>query len=634
MFQNLRTRIRRRVGASFTSGKVTQRDRSRRLAFESLEGRQMLAVVALQDLTVSSNTGEKPQSKIWEHADQWWTATPQSSGTWIHRLDGTSWTPHLQISTNSDTHTDVKADGDLAHILLFDGSSSQLASVEYDSVTNSYVAWSLRPNLVSVGLPGGIETATIDIDSTGRMWVAYDQSNDIEVRYSDGVYSSWSGPINIGTDISGDDISVITAMPNNTVGVLWSNQSSNRFQFRVHQDGAAPTAWSSTEIAAPQSAGSGMADDHVNVAVASDGTLYAAVKTSWGNPKIALLVRRPSGVWDPLYGIDSSGTRPIVLINEAADRLLVAYTSSDSGGDIRYKESSMSSISFGARQTLLSTGSLNNVTSTKQSFTDDVVLMASTGSNARGAIFSFDPIIINERPLANAGVDQTVSFGTAAVLDGTASDDGLPTPPGAITTTWSVVSGPGSVTFGNASAIDTTADFSTAGTYVLQLTADDGQLNDSDQMTVTVADGSVPVTMAFQDSLYPFTGYAGARDTKLRGSAATTNYGSSDDLEIDGSPDEAALLGWDVTAIPTGSIVTGVSLEFNVTNKTSHDYEFHALQRAWDEFSATWQQAASGTPWSAAGANGAGDHGSTVLGQFTASSKGLYTMDLNAAGVG
>ena len=36
--------------------------------------------------------------------------------------------------------------------------------------------------------------------------------------------------------------------------------------------------------------GAGMADDHMNVAVASDGTLYAAVKTSYdtaGYPKMA-----------------------------------------------------------------------------------------------------------------------------------------------------------------------------------------------------------------------------------------------------------------------------------------------------------------------------------------------------------
>ena len=41
-----------------------------------------------------------------------------------------------------------------------------------------------------------------------------------------------------------------------------------------------------------------MADDHIHLAVASNGTLYAAVKTSYdssGYPKIALLVRRRVG---------------------------------------------------------------------------------------------------------------------------------------------------------------------------------------------------------------------------------------------------------------------------------------------------------------------------------------------------
>ena len=57
------------------------------------------------------------------------------------------------------------------------------------------------------------------------------------------------------------------------------------------------------------------------------------------------------------------------------------------------------------------------------------------------------------------------------------TDDGLPNPPAAVTTTWSTISGPGTVTFGNASAVDTTASFSQAGTYVLRLTADDGALS-------------------------------------------------------------------------------------------------------------------------------------------------------------
>jgi hypothetical protein len=52
-----------------------------------------------------------------------------------------------------------------------------------------------------------------------------------------------------------------------------------------------------------------------------------------------------------------------------------------------------------------------------------------------------------------------------------------------------MVSGPGPVTFGNASAVDTTASFSAEGAYVLRLTANDSALSSSDDVTITVNSG-------------------------------------------------------------------------------------------------------------------------------------------------
>jgi hypothetical protein len=72
-------------------------------------------------------------------------------------------------------------------------------------------------------------------------------------------------------------------------------------------------------------------------------------------------------------------------------------------------------------------------------------------------------------------------------LDGTVSDDGLPRPPGALRTLWTVVSGSGTVTFADATAVDTTVIFSAAGTYVLRLTAQDGELSASDEITIVCA---------------------------------------------------------------------------------------------------------------------------------------------------
>jgi hypothetical protein len=48
------------------------------------------------------------------------------------------------------------------------------------------------------------------------------------------------------------------------------------------------------------------------------------------------------------------------------------------------------------------------------------------------------------------------------------------------------LSGPGTVTFANASALSTTATFSIAGTYVLRLTASDTALSSTSDVTIVV----------------------------------------------------------------------------------------------------------------------------------------------------
>jgi hypothetical protein len=91
---------------------------------------------------------------------------------------------------------------------------------------------------------------------------------------------------------------------------------------------------------------------------------------------------------------------------------------------------------------------------------------------------------VNQAPLVSAGPDLTVALPASAALDGNVTDDGLPS--GTLTTTWTKQSGLGTVTFGNANAVDTTASFSAAGTYVLRLTASDGALSAFDETTITV----------------------------------------------------------------------------------------------------------------------------------------------------
>jgi uncharacterized repeat protein (TIGR01451 family) len=92
----------------------------------------------------------------------------------------------------------------------------------------------------------------------------------------------------------------------------------------------------------------------------------------------------------------------------------------------------------------------------------------------------------NTPPRVLAGANQTLAFGQRTVVSASVTDDGLPTDPGRVTTTWSTVTGPGTVTFGDPAALETTVTFSAPGSYTLRITASDGELSSLDDLVVRV----------------------------------------------------------------------------------------------------------------------------------------------------
>ena len=91
------------------------------------------------------------------------------------------------------------------------------------------------------------------------------------------------------------------------------------------------------------------------------------------------------------------------------------------------------------------------------------------------------PPATNAPPTVNAGTDTAITLPTATVsLTGQATDDG---PASSLTYAWS---GPAGVTFSAGTAAATDATFAAAGSYTLTLTVNDGTLNGSDQVVVTV----------------------------------------------------------------------------------------------------------------------------------------------------
>ncbi len=91
----------------------------------------------------------------------------------------------------------------------------------------------------------------------------------------------------------------------------------------------------------------------------------------------------------------------------------------------------------------------------------------------------------NQPPSVDAGPDQTITLPNSANLSGVVVDDGFPLG-SVVAVSWSMVSGPGTVTFADPGTVETIASFSDPGVYVLRLTASDSRLFASDDLTVTV----------------------------------------------------------------------------------------------------------------------------------------------------
>lgn len=142
---------------------------------------------------------------------------------------------------------------------------------------------------------------------------------------------------------------------------------------------------------------------------------------------------------------------------------------------------------------------------------------------------------VNQAPVVGAGTDQTITLPASVTLSGVASDDGLPGPPAALTLTWSQVSGPVPALVSAPAQAATAASFARPGTYVLQLTANDGALSSSATTQVTVLDG--PPTLApLPDRTIP----AGTRYS-VRLSADDPNTGDTLTYSLDSAPAGATL---------------------------------------------------------------------------------------------
>jgi hypothetical protein len=212
---------------------------------------------------------------------------------------------------------------------------------------------------------------------------------------------------------------------------------------------------------------------------------------------------------------------------------------------------------------------------------------------ARFAYPAADPL--NQRPRASAGVDLSVVLvGDTIRLAGSASDDGVPGGP--LEVEWKKLAGPGSVSFADDAALETTARFSASGSYLLGLQVSDGELVHIDQVEVDVevfAGGSVSVS--FQQGT---AGYSGTADTFIAQSAPGTSFGTAGEIGVDSDDPSGSglenhmllrfdgIFGAEAGRVPPGAAISRARIELQTTNSGA-GASVHRMLRPWTE-SDTW----------------------------------------------
>ncbi len=173
------------------------------------------------------------------------------------------------------------------------------------------------------------------------------------------------------------------------------------------------------------------------------------------------------------------------------------------------------------------------------------VVLANAGATATVSVTMLAPPI-NQPPSVNVGADQTLAVGQTLDLQAAVVDDGWPSPPGAVTLQWTSQSGPATPTWplNDANQAHTHVVFPTAGTYVLRLTANDGQVTGFDELSVTVTTPNVPPTVSLSA---PANGAVFAYTVSSIALAASAADSDGNVVRVDFYAD-GALIGSDATA--------------------------------------------------------------------------------------
>lgn len=324
-------------------------------------------------------SGKGAQSKVWWHDNFWWAVMFNSTAQAVHiyQLDAHTQTwidtgvvvdDRFDLVEDIETRADVLSDGNTLYIVshlkkqdgVFNNNQDKWARLYRFNYVDAQDTYELEGSFPVANYLS--EAMVLDMDSTGRLWVAFvardsrggapTNAPTVRISYSDTNGENWVTDSIIlpvtpeaATIVDADDIASVVAFTDNDgpkIGVMWSNQVDNQFYFATHPDGSDPEEdWTiEQDLIDNVPAALYPADDHINFAPHPNGSLFAIVKTNnmpdgpvelspaelmeaSGDPLIVALGRTAGGSWTPIMvsPVSSSDTRPIGLVDTSTGGL-------------------------------------------------------------------------------------------------------------------------------------------------------------------------------------------------------------------------------------------------------------------------------------------------------------------------
>jgi hypothetical protein len=352
----------------------------------------------------STPTGEKAESKLWWNDGSWWASlwNAQANQHRIYRFDASTqaWT---DTGTAIDPRPNSRAD------VLWDAADGRLYVASHyfstsAAATSSSSQWarlyrytydpSLRRYTLEAGFPvnitrGKCEVLTLAKDAANRLWITFVESGRLKVNWSVTGDLDWGLPVDLplsatAIDTASDDISAIVGFPDGDVGVMWTNQTTDKAYFARHRSVDAPTVWQDLETVLPNGVcTNNCADDHISLKTDQRGRVFAALKTSLDDdddPFIILAVRDSGWTTHTVSVTDDHQTRPVLVLDEEHQQVYVFATIPEGGGAVHVKSSPMNDIAFspGFGDVFIDSATdlkINNATGSKQNVTSETGLL-------------------------------------------------------------------------------------------------------------------------------------------------------------------------------------------------------------------------------------------------------------------